>query len=98
MDERDALAQALSGSDEPSYGVVAYADVLIDRLKELGFAIYKKRVQNGRRNPTANKLTPQLIAKIRREWNSNQDITQRELSAKYGVNAGRISEIINGKL
>ncbi|CCG43379.1 hypothetical protein [Magnetospirillum molischianum] len=68
----------------------------ISELSEIADKL--KRRYNGRKAPRASKaVTPALAAEVRDHCKAHPEETMHQVATKFGINQGRVSEILFGK-
>jgi hypothetical protein len=73
------------------------AKLILAKLEDDGFTIYKKKVfKNGRRPSSSAYMTKALKAKIVEFYRANPTVTQSKIAAMFNVNAGRVAEALSG--
>ena len=93
MNPRPPVAALMAAAGVPEGDAL----VLEARLANLGFAIYKKKVQrNGRRPATSQPMTEKLAIAIRSYYDAHPDATQQEIAGVFKVNIGRVNEALDG--
>lgn len=73
------------------------AKVLLDQLVALGYTLYRKRIFNQpTRRRTSARVTPELAQQVRDYSKLYPDKNQGEIGKVFNINAGRVSECLNG--
>lgn len=75
------------------------AMLVLTRLEDQGFTVYRKKVfTNGRRPNTSETMTPALAKAIRTYHGVYPDTTQQEIANVFNVNIGRVNEALKEAL
>lgn len=71
-------------------------EAAIPELTELADEL-RRRPAGRKAPPSAEPMTPQLARRIRAYRKANPSVSQVEISRRFSVNQGRVSEVLKGK-
>ena len=93
---REVALHALMKAGNHTLGM---AELVLSRLEDQGFTVYKKKVfTNGRRPNTSTPMTREIANDIRGYYEFYPDATQQEIANHFNVNIGRVNEILKEEL
>lgn len=91
----DADRIRILGDALGALGTAATGETLLEYLHARGVQVANKYKPGKRRPSTAKRVTPAIRDAVKREHQHTQ-MTMSQIAAKYNINGGRVSEIING--